>query len=329
MRPKDMDFLAHAKILLRHLLNNCILRNTPLILVVAFAFLLIGPSYAADHQWGKKVIDWVTTPVVDNKVEEDTTNPPNGVPRDDNQNIESTDESKEDTKQDNNLPETDDEEELTESSKLISAKDLLLDAEKPEVLTSKEYDQIFFCCDEYRIENWTSESCLQEKVHAFVEDKLAIQSSPNYDMVGIPQSVQDSIASASTTEATMKTAIELVGIINIRKNAYEEPEEGEEEVDTSYLLAKLLRENYGFYGDAFHFQEASDSAAYTLYGRSITWGFKTLNYASEREEFCKALEIIAERYEKITEVVSANSQEFPYAGLLRDAFENEAKIIFK
>ena len=323
-RPKDMEPGTHIKLLLRYLINDCIIRNTILILGVMAAILLSVPSYAADHQWGERFIDWVTTPAAGDEAGADDLGPPNDTPSDDDQTIENADRDEEAPSQDSNPPDTDVEEEQITSSQLISAKDLLLNAEKPNELTSKEYDQIFFSSGEYVIEDWTLESNVQNMVHSFVEDKLAIKSSPNYEMTGLSQTVLNSVASASDKEAETKTATQLVEVINIRINAYGEPEEGKKEVNTSYLLAKLLRENYGTYGDAYNFQEASDTAAYILYGRSIIWGFKTLNYASGTDKFIKDLEIIAERYEKITEVVPANSSEFLYAGLLRDAFTNEA-----
>lgn len=327
-RPPGMEVLAHIKILAKHLITDCILQNTILIVYVALAFLLVVPAYAADHQWGQRLKDWAFTPAVRDGVAEDPPALPNDTPGDDAQDTVSTDGAEKDSRQSGNEPEAAATEESPASSQLISAKDLLLNAEKPEMLSEEEYDQIFFSSGEYIIEDWTSESCVRSAIYAFVEDKFAIQSSPNYDMVGISQPVQDSIALASQKEANTKTATELIEVINIRKNAYGEPREGEKEADTSYLLAKLLRENYGVYGDAFNFQEASDIAAYALYGRSLLWGFKTLNYASKPDEFCKDLEIIAERYEKITEVVPANSQEFLCAGLLRDAFSNEAAECF-
>lgn len=342
-RPEGMGTRTHLKILLRYLINDCIMRNTILITGVVIAFLLVVPSYAADHQWGQRLKDWASTPAVSDKGGEDAPALPDGTPSDDapalpndtpsndDQNIVSTDGAEEYPNQDSNPTGTNSQEELSETVKRISARDLLLDAEKPAALTSEEYNQIFFSSDDssdnHIIKDWTSKNSVEEAVHNFVEDKLTIQSSPNYDMAGISQSVRDSIALASKKEANTKTATELIKVINIRKNAYGEPEKGKKEVDTNYSLAKLVRESYGYYGDAFNFQEASDSAAYALYGRSIIWGFKTLNYASGTDNFIKDLEIIAERYEKITEVVSADTSEFLYAGLLRDAFTNEANSL--
>jgi len=322
-RPPDMDIIEHAKMIGKHIFIKCIWQNTLLIIGLLAAFLLVGTAFAAERQWGKHLKDWVLTPAVEDADVEDNENTSDlqtNVPSGD-QIIENTTEIQKNPGQNND--ETESKEEPSIVSQLISAQDLLLNAEEPEALTGEEYDQIFFKSGDYFVDDWSKDN-VQMVVHAFVQDKRAIQSSPNYDMVGIPQPVRDAISIASRKEAVTSTAIQLSEVINIRKNAYGEPEEGKAEVNTSYTLAKLLRENYGVYGDAYNYQEASDSAAYALYGRSIIWGFKRLNYASKSRDFCKDLEVIAERYQKIAAVVPVNSQEFIYADLLCDAFLNEA-----
>lgn len=282
------------------------------------AFSLAVPAYAAKQQWCSRAFHWIITPR-----DKDTGGTSSPSSPDDGKKSPEPDPSKgEDTPSDDSGKTGDD---VNGSlSKLIDPEALLLNTEGPENLTEDENNEIFFLAGPYQIQNWDAES-VKAVIHKFVQDKLAIQSPPNYSMTGIPQPVRDSIAKASAMESSATTASELEEIIHIRVNAYGKKEERKVEKNTHYLLAKLVRENYGVFGDAYRLQNASKEAALTLYGRSVIWGFKTLNYDVPAEDYYNNLKIIAERYEKISMVVPADDCRFFYSGQLRDAFEAEAE----
>lgn len=316
-RPDGMKFTTHGKQWLTHLGKKYILRNTPLLIGLLAAFTLVTPTYAAKEQWNSRVFHWFAIPHDKNADSTPAPPPPGaGAAPPDN-----TTSPKNDERPDGGSSEEDNDTGKT-SSQLIDPKTLLLNTEDPESLTEEQYNELFFLD---QIHDWDSEQDVKAAVHTFVQNKFAIQSSPNYSMVGISQSVQNSIATASDMEACATTSANLEEIINIRKNAYGKKEKGEEEKNTSYLLARLLRENFGVFGDAYRLQSASKEAAFTLYGNSVIWGFKTLNYDIPTKTYYDNLKIIEERYEKITMVVPANDCRFRYAGQLRDAFEEEAE----
>lgn len=328
-RPDGVKFGTHARQLLTQLFKKYVIRNTLLLLVLFSMFTLAVPAYAAKEQWvitaAQSVIQKLSTPRDGNDASSQP--PPDKV----DDSPEPAPPQDEKTPSDSSSKASDDADDDVENSdsQLINPETLLLNTEEPEDLTKEEYDKIFFMTGPHLIQDWDSEEQINEKVYEFVMAAYAVQSSPNYSMTGIPQPVQDSIAKASIMEGGAEDAVTLMEVICIRENAYGKSEDGAEEKNISYPIAKLLRENFGVFGDAYRLQNASDRAAFTLYGRSVIWGFKILNYDIPAEAYYKNLNLIAERYEKITMVVSANDPEFRYAGQLRDAFEEAAEQFIK
>lgn len=322
IRPPDMDFWTHGLLLCKQLKRN-FLQNTLVGLILAGLFLLVVPAAAVHYELWPTLVHWATTPYKEAATSSEVPPP---------------DSSGQAAPEDPELPAPQDSGD-TPSSKLEEpeseepeppppslARRLKLDDTPPEEVSDEEYQRIFFLQEPYLIQDWDSQEAVTEIVRKFVQDQRQKQLPPRSSIDEISTKAQDPISRASNQEASMTTAEELRNVITLREYVYlylEDPEEPEKKGEPIYSVAKLIRENYCLYGDAYALQNKSYSYACQFYEWSILWGFRTLEYDVTEDALYKNLDILVERYDKIAGATD-DSTEYMYADKLSAAFRQIA-----
>lgn len=189
---------------------------------------------------------------------------------------------------------------------------LIIDPVLERTISTTTYQQVFFLSGEFAISDWDSAEVIQEQVRARIGMLVANQKDPNYYGADTPQSAKDDIAKASELEQAIVSSEDLQVVIGLRLDAYD--------AYPGYRLAKLLRENYALWGDAYHFQGYSKNSAIFYYVESIEWGYETITYQTAAKNLAQNLAIIAERYLKIAQAAPQDSAMHLYARELGNAF---------
>lgn len=304
---QDKSFWTSFFTLLQKLTGRYILGNLLVMGSLVVVLTLSVSAYAAHEGfarqtivWCQKNIIWLITPPSD--------------PSDTSENTENDNIGfKEPTLPTVSQSDIGDKSPLVEVDDRSLAERLILEPDITYLVDNDDRNLIFFLDGAYEIKNWDSEEEILSKVRDFTDDKRATGTDPNFAEIGTPQPVKDEIAWASELERNLEESAELDTIIQKRSNIYS--------LYPEYRLAKLLRENFCLYGDAYCVQASSNEAALILYEKSILWGFCTLEYDVGTASFSNNLEILSERYEKITQITSKDTFIYRYATALNKAFQ--------
>ena len=310
-RPDGMSFWEHASSLGGALFKKYISHNTLAGIGVLIAIVLTVPAYAAKKHTFEHMFEAITTPSYTEAAEL-----PEKVAGVEGQaDIFRTHGSNASF---NNFTAV-----LENNSRMTFYDEVLCsdDALGALNLSDLEYDKIFFQTEEYLILDWNSEKDITSVVRVFVEDMRGHALAPNFAEAETPQNVKDRIALASELESQISTLEELERVISMRTDIFE--------IDPGYPLAKLLRENYCYYGNICQGQRETEDIAVAMYGRSVLWGFLVIEFDVEVDEFYSALKVIEERYEKIANSTPLDSVEHLYAEKLQYAFNEVAKEVFR
>lgn len=309
IRSPETDIGKHLISCAKIIWKRYIRFNTLAASAFALLFITYAPAYLANHHISQKLAGAFYAPIE----EVSPTSAPynSGGSDEDDHSEDEDDHSNSDTNQ-----------EKTNSAGSISEKSLaerlVLMSTTYDKLSTDDFTQIFFLDGEYAITNWSDPQAVLEQVRKFLLNKQMIAKDPNYAEIDTPQTTKDEIARASLKEDDMweseaPTSLDLEKVIDIRNDSYHAYPE--------YRLAKLIRENFGMYGDAYQVQGKSRITAEVMYEHSILWGFEALTYTVNDDDLCRDLTIISERYKKIATVVKADSSSYHYAIALATAFE--------
>lgn len=331
-RPKNMDFWTHAgKIMKRNFFQNTLVG-----MILAFTFFIAAPAYAVHQGYFPTMLRgiaaawhlvWTPPPENAGSSQEQTEEPAPNVSQ-----LEPEADTKIQSppKKTEKSPKTS-EPDTKEEGKLFNPKKLELDGEVPESVSSEDYQLIYLLAEPYLITDWDSQDVVNETVRNLIRDQRQHKLPPRFQENERTPEANQRIAEASELEKSMKTAWELRGVIDMREYVYlgdpgdpENPETPEFEAEEVYSVAKLVREDYCIYGDAYALQEVSRTFARTLYEWSIRWGFRTLEYDVTLETLHSNLVILVERYNKIVSATDASSVEHIYASKLSKAFQTAA-----
>lgn len=304
IRPEGMPFWQHAVKLVKGFLHRYLLHNTLAGLCLLLLIMTVFPAYAAQQQLFARIAQAVASPsapssAVQEKTASQEKDPP---PRDYPASVPP-------------------QETPPEREEGALADRLILNTTSPFYLTEEERSRIFFLSGSYEVENWDSQWEIFQCVSRFVADCRSCRRPPNYDEADTPQDVQDLIALASQIEREMATSADLEQVIDLRTHVYLHRD------DPGYPLAKLLRENFGLYGEACARQGKPVRQAQDLYGESLVWGMAALEYDVAEKVFCQDLRVMEERYMKIVLVTPEDSFTHHYALSLSHAFGLAAKLL--
>lgn len=323
IRPDGMTPWEHFFYLARKVFYRYLRHNTLVFSVVILVIFLCVPAFAASEGTARWVLD-VAQQVVDTVLPPETS-PNEGTDTDDAANSETPvslspaekaekDDSPERSEADTPPEETDD------PLKLLAER-LVLSEEMDYEVSDEELGRVFFMDEAYCIEDWDDEAEIWSKVQRFAEDQKKLRRNPSF-AEDVQQSILDQIAYASELEEELlgelrPTAKKLCEVINMRSESYDSA--------PSYRLAVLTRESFCFYADAYWEQGILGDAAAILYEKSIVWGFETLQYDVKAEMFKETLEILAERYAKLAQVLDLDSDERQIALKLDEVFQELAQ----
>lgn len=334
-RPQNMDFWSHVAQLGGTLRRN-VLQNTLVGIIIAVTIFVSAPAYAVHQGYFPTMLRgiaaawhlvWTPPPENAGSSQEQTEEPAPNV---------SQPEPEADTKiqpppkKTEKSPKTS-EPDTKEEGKLFNPKELELDGEVPESVSSEDYQLIYLLAEPYLITDWDSQDVVNETVRNLIRDQRQHKLPPRFQENERTPEANQRIAEASELEKSMKTAWELRGVIDMREYVYlgdpgdpENPETPEFEAEEVYSVAKLVREDYCIYGDAYALQNVSRAYARTFYEWSIRWGFRTLEYDVTTVTLHSNLMILVERYDKIVLVTDQESVEHIYASKLSEAFQTAA-----
>ncbi len=330
-RPKNMDFWTHAsKIVKRNFFQNTLVG-----MILAFTFFIAAPAYAVHQGYFPTVLrgiaaawHWVWTPSPENagSSQEQTEGPAPDVSQPE---PEADTEIQPPPQKTEKVPKTSEpdtkKEPPQEESELLKPEELELDREVPEAVSSEDYQLIYLLSGPYLITDWDSQDMVDEAVRNLIRDQWQHQLPPRFQENERTPEANRKIYEASDLEKSMKTAWELRGVKDLREDVYlGDPEDPESKGEEIYSVAKLIRENYCFYGDAYALQNVSRAYARTFYEWSIRWGFRTLEYDVTTVTLHSNLMILVERYDKIVLVTDQESVEHIYASKLSEAFQTAA-----
>lgn len=187
-------------------------------------------------------------------------------------------------------------------------------------VSDEERSEILFQTGDYAIaaEDWGNDNLILSKVRSFAEDQRKLRRKVSYAQSELPRSDSANISSASVEEAEMleaedPTSNDLRSVIDKREVSYQS--------SPFYSLSTLIRENFCMYGDAIHLQGGERADAATLFMKSILYGFEALQFDVSAAAFAGNLEILSERFLKLSNVLTPNSDEARYASHLAGVFQ--------
>lgn len=195
---------------------------------------------------------------------------------------------------------------------------LIFTTQIPYTLSDTEVDMIYFLSGEYAITDWDDEGAVYACVNGFVGSLRAQHLDPSFTEEDADPNTKNTLSYASGDEANMKadshpTSKMLEDITDRRVEVYN--------VYPLYPLARLIRENFGMYGDAYKLQDKSKSCAAIAYGKSIAYGFDTLRYDVSDNTLKTNLSILVERYTKLSSVLDKETFQHKAALALADALQ--------
>lgn len=323
-RPDHTPFWPHLKKIKSKLFKRYITHNALAGIFLTVAAYLIIPAGAVRLETGPKILHWFTTPTVveernaPSEEQEKESASDSSQPEENREGLSEADE----TVPENTKPENQETEQQQEPS---LAYRLVLDEEEPEAVSSEERLELYFLAKPYQVTDWDSQAAVEAAVRKFIRDRWQLQRPPKFQENERSSSANQIISDASALEKEIKTAEDLRVVRDMRIGVYlGNPEDPEAEEELIYTLAKLIRENYCHYGDAYAFQKVSFSCACTNYEHSILWGFRTLEYDVTMKALYSNLMILVERYDKIVLVTDQESVEHIYASKLSEAFQTAA-----
>ena len=210
------------------------------------------------------------------------------------------------------------EDEEPEPAKGSLAMRLIFTTQMPYTLSDAEVDMIYFLSGEYAITDWDDEGAVYACVNGFVGSLRTQHLDPSFTEEDADSNAKNKLSYASGDETNMKadsrpTSKMLEDITDRRVEVYN--------VYPLYPLARLIRENFGMYGDTYKLQDKSKSCAAVAYGKSIVYGFDTLRYDVSGNALKTNLNILVERYTKLSSVLDKETLQHKAALTLADALQ--------
>lgn len=184
---------------------------------------------------------------------------------------------------------------------------------------SQLYLEIFFQTGDSPLTDWTADG-VYAYVCTEVETRRLQNLDPKFDEEGIPQPIKDEISRASDLDDIAHTWEQQKDVIDTRLWAYSQYQE--------YSLVTLIREDYCTCGDAYVTRRLSKNTAVYYFAHSIRWGLNALSYGVSPGAASYDLSQLAERYQKIADNTSSNSDDpdvkaiHDRAQLLANAFKS-------